>query len=113
MLVPGIIPRAEFLEGRKDITSVHIAFNGDSVPMVYKIHINSFITTYQKTILNNQQTNANSVMNQPVINSAADNMAPSVADAIPRQAADAAKTVQAQAQTQTVQTAQPAQNPTA
>ena len=113
VLVPGIIPRAEFLEGRKDITSVHIAFNGDAVPMVYKIHINSFITTYQKTILNNQQTNANSVMNQPVINSAADDMAPSVADAIPRQAADAAKNVQAQAQTQTVQTAQPAQNPTA
>ncbi len=113
VLVPGIIPRAEFLEGRKDITTVHIAFNGDTVPMVYKIHINSFITTYQKTILNNQQTNANSVVNQPVINSAADNMAPSVADAIPRQAADAAKNVQAQAQTQAAQPAQPAQNPTA
>ena len=115
VLVPGIIPRAEFLEGRKDITSVHIAFNGDAVPMVYKIHINSFITTYQKTILNNQQTNANSIVNQPVINSAADNMTPSVADAIPRQTTEAAQTVQAQpAQAaQPAQPAQPAQNPTA
>ena len=85
VLIPGIIPRAEFLEGRKDITSVHIAFNGDTVPMVYKLHINSFITTYQKTILSTQQTNANTEINQPVINTAADNMTPSVADAIPRQ----------------------------
>ena len=83
--------------------------------MVYKIHINSFITTYQKTILNNQQTNANSIVNQPVINSAADNMTPSVADAIPRQTTEAAQTVQAQpAQAaQPAQPAQPAQNPTA
>ena len=67
VLVPGIIPRAEFLEGRKDITSVHIVFNGDTVPMVYKLHINSFITTYQKTILSTQQTNANTEVNQPLI----------------------------------------------
>ena len=74
VLVPGIIPRAEFLEGRKDIASVHIAFNADTVPMVYKIHINSFITTYQKTILNNQQ-NSNAAVNQPSITTAADTQA--------------------------------------
>ena len=73
VLVPGIIPRAEFLEGRKDITSVHIAFNTDTVPMVYKIHINSFITTYQKTILNNQAANTGSEVNMPTITTAADN----------------------------------------
>ena len=73
VLVPGIIPRAEFLEGRKDITSAHIAFNTDTVPMVYKIHINSFITTYQKTILNNQAANTGSEINMPTITTAADN----------------------------------------
>ena len=90
VLVPGIIPRAEFFEGRKDIASVHIAFNGDTVPMVYKLHINSFITTYQKTILNNQ--NGQIVApNQPVINTAAETKAPPVVDTItkkdPEQAA--------------------------
>ena len=90
VLIPGIIPRAEFLEGRKDIASVHIAFNADAVPMVYKIHINSFITTYQKTILNNQQANTGTI-NQPVINTAAETKAPPVVDTItkkdPEQAA--------------------------
>ncbi|MCQ2586975.1 MAG: PilZ domain-containing protein [Treponema sp.] len=55
IIVQGIIPRAEFLEGRKDISSVHIAFNNDIVPMTYKLHINSFITTFQKSVLGNQQ----------------------------------------------------------
>lgn len=55
IIVQGIIPRAEFLEGRKDISSVHIAFNNDVVPMTYKLHINSFITTFQKSVLGNQQ----------------------------------------------------------
>ena len=84
VLVPGIIPRAEFLEGRKDIASVHIAFNGDTVPMVYKIHINSFITTYQKTILNNQQASANTVISQPTINTAADTVNQPIVDTITR-----------------------------
>ena len=111
VLVPGIIPRAEFLEGRKDIASVHIAFNGDTVPMVYKIHINSFITTYQKTILSTQQTNANADVNQPVINTAADNMTPSIADSIPRQNTEAAPA--AAAQPAQAAPAQQAANPTA
>lgn len=69
VIVQGMIPRAEFLEGRQDICSVHIAFNGDLVPMVYKIHINSFITTYQKTMLNSNQHQ--NMMNQvPVTNAA-------------------------------------------
>ena len=84
VLVPGIIPRAEFLEGRKDIASVHIAFNADTVPMVYKIHINSFITTYQKTILNNQQASANSTINQPTINTASETKSMPVVDTITR-----------------------------
>ena len=117
VLVPGIIPRAEFLEGRKDIASVHIAFNGDTVPMVYKIHINSFITTYQKTILNNQQTSANTEINQPTISTAADTKAAaavSVVDAIPRPAETQAAQPQAQAAQPAQEQAQPqAANPTA
>lgn len=57
VLIPGIIPRAEFLQGRQDIVIAHIAFNAENVPMVYKIHINGFITTYQKTLLSNHQAN--------------------------------------------------------
>lgn len=52
VLVAGSIPRAEFLEGRKDIAVVHICFNNETVPMTYKIHLNNFITTFQKNILN-------------------------------------------------------------
>ena len=109
VLVPGIIPRAEFLEGRKDIASVHIAFNGDSVPMVYKIHINSFITTYQKTILNNQ--NSQGAINQPVINTASETKSQPVVDTITKVNPQEQAPAQANAQPQ-VQ-AQPAQNPTA
>ena len=101
VLIPGIIPRAEFLEGRKDIASVHIAFNGDTVPMVYKIHINSFITTYQKTILSTQQANANNAVNQPVINTAAET----------KKAPPAPEQAQQPAQEQAAASQQPAQTP--
>ena len=109
VLVPGIIPRAEILEGRKDITSAHIAFNVDNVPMVYKIHINSFIPTYQKTILNNQQAN-NGVINQPTINTASETKAPPVVDTITRKNPEvAAQPVQPAQSAQPVQPAQPVQ----
>lgn len=54
IIVQGIIPRAEFLEGRKDICVVHIAFKSEVVPMTYKIHINNYITNFQKTVLGNR-----------------------------------------------------------
>lgn len=50
----GSIPKAEFLEGRKDIAIVHISFNSEKVPMSYKRHINNYIANYQKGVLNNQ-----------------------------------------------------------
>lgn len=53
ILIQGKIQHADFLEGRKDISIVHIQFNAESIPMTYKIHINNFITTYQKSMLNN------------------------------------------------------------
>ena len=71
--------------------------------MVYKLHINSFITTYQKTILNNQ--NGQVVpQNQPVINTAAETAEAAnttIADELPRRAVQepqAAAPAQAQEQ---------------
>lgn len=52
VMIKGTIPRAEFLEGRQDIASVHIQFAPESVPMTYKFHINTFITSFQKSVLN-------------------------------------------------------------
>lgn len=52
LILPGVIRNAAFLEGRKDISSVSVAFAGDNVPMAYKFRINNFITTVQKSILN-------------------------------------------------------------
>lgn len=59
IIVQGIIPRAEFLEGRKDICVVHIAYKSEIVPMTYKIHINNYITNFQKTVLGNRAAMAN------------------------------------------------------
>lgn len=55
--LPGTVRKCEFLEGRKDIVNVHIEFNPDDIPMSYKFHINSFITSYQKKIIQNQMQN--------------------------------------------------------
>ncbi len=49
--VPGVIKNAEFLENRKDIAVVHIQFNQNEIPMAYKFHINSYITSYQKQMI--------------------------------------------------------------
>lgn len=52
IILPGIIKSAAFLEGRKDISSVGVAFQPDNIPMAYKFHINDFMTNYQKSMLN-------------------------------------------------------------
>ncbi|MCR4954102.1 MAG: PilZ domain-containing protein [Treponema sp.] len=68
--IPGKIASAEFLEGRKDISLCHIVYDVEQVPMSYKIHINNFITTVQKSILNaasqNRVSQADSVINANV-----------------------------------------------
>lgn len=53
--IKGVIKDAEFLEGRKDIASVHIKFDEDKVPLLYKRRINNYITTCQKNMLNNKR----------------------------------------------------------
>ncbi len=54
----GSIVNAVFMEGRKDISIVNIQFNPNEIPMSYKFHINRYITSYQKKIIENQMKNA-------------------------------------------------------
>ena len=53
----GIIKQSDFLPGRKDISIVHIEFIPDEIPMTYKFHVNSYITSYQKQLIQNQINN--------------------------------------------------------
>ena len=53
----GVIKNADFLPGRKDISIVHIEFDVDEIPMEYKFHINIYITSYQKQMIENQINN--------------------------------------------------------
>lgn len=53
----GIVRHADFLPGRKDICVVNIEFIPDEIPMGYKFHINSYITSYQKQLIQNQMEN--------------------------------------------------------
>src|SRR5574344_1650612 len=43
--IKGTIINAEQIEGRKDIISINIRYDDNSIPLSYKIHINNFITT--------------------------------------------------------------------
>ncbi len=54
----GTVVNAVFMEGRKDISIVNIQFNTNEIPMSYKFHINRYITSYQKKIIENQMRNA-------------------------------------------------------
>lgn len=53
----GVVKAADFLPGRKDISVIHIEFNTDDIPMAYKFHINSYITSYQKHMIESQINN--------------------------------------------------------
>lgn len=61
--IAGVIPHAVFLEGRKDISSVNVAFTSETIPMQYKFHINNFITNYQKSMLNTNVVNGVNIVN--------------------------------------------------
>ena len=52
--IPGLIRGANFLEGRQDICVVNIEFKADEIPMTYKFHINGYITSYQKHMIEKQ-----------------------------------------------------------
>ena len=53
----GIVKSADFLPGRKDISVIHVEFVVDEIPMAYKFHINRYITSYQKQLIDNQIIN--------------------------------------------------------
>lgn len=55
--IPGVIKNADFFPGRKDIAVVHIQFDEEEIPMSYKFHINGYITSYQKQMIENQLKN--------------------------------------------------------
>ena len=55
--IPGIVKGANFLEGRKDICVINVEYNYDEIPMSYKFHINSYITSYQKHMIEKQLLN--------------------------------------------------------
>lgn len=46
--IKGTIVGAESIEGRKDLVSLSIRFDEASVPMVYKLHINQYLTAVRK-----------------------------------------------------------------
>lgn len=46
--VKGTVVAADQVEGRKELVSISIRFDEATVPMSYKIHINSYLTTMRK-----------------------------------------------------------------
>lgn len=46
--IKGKIVGAEIIEGRKDLVSLNIRFDEATVPMVYKLHINQYLTAVRK-----------------------------------------------------------------
>ncbi len=46
--IKGVIVGAETIEGRKDLVSLNIRFDEANVPMVYKLHINQYLTAVRK-----------------------------------------------------------------
>lgn len=46
--IKGKIVGAETIEGRKDLVSLSIRFDEANVPMVYKLHINQYLTAVRK-----------------------------------------------------------------
>ena len=55
--IPGVIKNAETLADRKDIVTVHIAFDEAQVPMAYKVLINEFLMNNQKMLLELNKAN--------------------------------------------------------
>lgn len=55
--IQGVVKTADFLPGRKDICMITVEFLADSVPMAYKFHINNFITSFQKQLIQRQMEN--------------------------------------------------------
>lgn len=58
--VKGLIVAADQIEGRKELVAISIRFDEATVPMAYKMHINSYLSTLRKNQLDSSpqaQTN--------------------------------------------------------
>lgn len=53
----GIIKQAEFLPNRQDIVQVNLDFTKEEVPMSYKFHINKYLTSFSKQLIEKQISN--------------------------------------------------------
>lgn len=53
----GVIVEADFMPGRKDISVVSISFAPEEIPMTYKFHINSYLTSSRQARLQIQEKN--------------------------------------------------------
>ena len=49
--IRGTIVGAVFAEGRQDIVTARIKFDENAVPAAYKLHINDYLTTAKKNLL--------------------------------------------------------------
>ncbi len=49
--IRGVIVSADLIQGRKDICAASIQFVESQVPLAYKLHINTFLTSVRKTQL--------------------------------------------------------------
>lgn len=48
VLIRGRIINAESIEGRKDLVALSIKYDEQTIPMVYKLHINAYLTAIRK-----------------------------------------------------------------
>ncbi len=48
LAIKGMIVSADVIEGRKDICTASIKFDENLVPLEYKLHVNSYLTTVRK-----------------------------------------------------------------
>lgn len=70
--VKGLIVAADQIEGRKELVTISIRFDEATVPMAYKMHINSYLTTLRKNQLDSvpQQNQDNQSNQQALANQA-------------------------------------------
>jgi hypothetical protein len=62
--IKGTIMNAELVQGRKDIVAVSIKYDEKTIPLTYKIHVNNYITTIRKRVLDGSFTASGEAVNE-------------------------------------------------
>ena len=52
--IEGTVVFTESIEGRQDLAAFSMKFDEDKIPLQYKMHINSYLVSYHKKMLDNQ-----------------------------------------------------------